>query len=179
MSDTFTKPADGFDLNAWITGAKLPERAVTVYGRADLVAEFYELEQQLLALQSGEGVQDDRLTGDPRVPIAQKMDALREQMQSSALTFRFRALMKDEVDPIRKAAPRVDGEPDGDYVAAHWIAAACVHPQVTPEQVQAIRERIGEGQFGALWDTAFSAANDKRVSVPFSLAASAALTKTS
>lgn len=179
MSDAFTKD-DGFDLDSWISGAKLPEKAVTVYGRADLVAEFGELEQRLLSLQSGEGVQDDRLTGDPRIPIARQMDELREQMKSSALTFRFRALLKDEVTPIRQAAPKdKDGEPDAEHVALHWIAAASVSPKVTPEQAGQIRERIGEGQFAALWEAAYSASNDRRVSVPFSLAASAALTKDS
>lgn len=178
MSDAFTKD-DGFDLDSWISGARLPEKAVTVYGRADLVAEFGELEQRLLAMQSGEGVQDDRLTGDPRIPLARQMDDLREQMKSSALTFRFRALLKDEVTPIREDAPKVDGEPDPDYIAHHWIARASVSPKVTPEQAQAIRERIGEGQFAALWEAAYSASNDRRVSVPFSLAASAALTKDS
>lgn len=179
MSDAFTKD-DGFDLDSWISGARLPEKAVTVYGRADLVAEFAELEQRLLAMQSGEGVQDDRLTGDPRIPLARQMDDLREQMKSSALTFRFRALLKDEVVKIREAAPKKqDGDPDDDYVAHHWISAASVSPKVTPEQAAQIRERIGEGQFAALWEAAYSTANDRRVSVPFSLAASAALTKDS
>lgn len=178
MSDAFTKADDGFDLDAWIDGAKLPEKSCTVYGRADLVAEYEALDQQLRNL-NGKSVEDDRLTGDPAVPIAQRMEALREQMQSSALTFRFRALLKDEADAIRKAAPKdSDGDPEGDYVAAHWIAAACIQPAgVTAEKADAIRARIGEGQYAALWQAAWSVSNDQAVSVPFSLAASAALSR--
>lgn len=170
---------DEFDIDSWITGAKLPEKAVTVYGRADLIAQYQDLEQQLLSTQDG-GPSDDRMTGDPRARIARRMEQVRDDMRSSAVTFRFRALLKDEVKAIRDAAPRnKDGDADDEFVAARWIAAASIAPRLTPEQAESIRAKIGEGQYAALWDAAYSAANDKRVSVPFSLAASAALTKDS
>ena len=48
--EAFTKLTDDeFNLDDWISGARLPEKSVTVYGRADLVAEFYEVEQQIRA----------------------------------------------------------------------------------------------------------------------------------
>lgn len=182
MSDAFTPTTtNDFDLDAWILGAKLPEKSQTVYGRADLVAEFEALDQQLHALNAAEVDEDadERLSGDPAAALARRMESLRQQMQGSALTFRFRALLKDEADAIRKAAPKdSDGDPQGDYVAAHWIAAACISPAgLTPEKAEAIRQRIGEGQYAALWHAAWSVANDQAVSIPFSLAASAALSR--
>lgn len=164
---------DGFDFGAWLSGAKKPERSVTVYGRADLVAELEELEEQLQAARNNP-VHDDRLasTGTPQA-IASKIARLQEQMRDSAHTFRFRALDQATVRGIYAAAPQnEDGEYDADHVQAEWVAAACVAPAITPEQARQLQGAIGAGQFALLWDAAFAATNQKRVSVPFSLAAS-------
>jgi len=165
-----------FDLDAWIDDAKLPERSETVYGRADLYAEIRALEADLQAAKAREG--DDRL-GDPNSPvaIARRIQDTREQMAASALTFRFRALDRDTVRRIHADAPKVDGEPDADHIAREWVAAASVEPKLTAGQAQKLRDHIGEGQFALLWDAAFAATNDKRVSVPFSLSASAVLSR--
>jgi hypothetical protein len=171
--EAFTKSTtDDFNLDDWISGARLPEKSVTVYGRADLVAEFYELEQQVRAADS-DGVEDDRLTGDPKVALAQRMETLREQMQSSALTFRFRALLSSE------AAKREDGKtkPTDEELTYANLSIQAVTPKVKPEQWPQIRERIGEGQFGALLEAAGSASYDRQVTVPFSLASSALLAR--
>lgn len=176
---TITVAADEFDLDAWIDGAKLPEKSVTVYGRADLVAEFEQLNEQLRTMKAAATLDDGRLSGDPQARLARRMEDVRTEMQSSALTFRFRAILKEAGDEIRGAAPKdSDGDPDGGYVAAHWIAAACVSPAgLTAEKANAIRARIGEGQYAALWNTAWSVSNDRSVSVPFSLAASELLSR--
>lgn len=165
---TKTTPSDdqaAFD--AWLTTARLPERSVTVYGRADLVAEMEELEQQLRSTRGA--VVDDRLGGasGPGM-VASRIEELRAQMSASAMTFRFRALTKAESRAVLDGAPRgADGERDEDHVAAHWVAAGCVSHAMTAEQVREVRDRIGEGQFASLWDAAWGASNDKRVSVPF------------
>lgn len=172
MSDAFTKPEpDAFSIDAWITGARLPERTSTVYGRADLAADLEALESQLNAARSSTA-SDDRL-GSPTSPsaLARRILDLREEMSGSALAFRFRAIPKSAAAKITKDAPIVDGEPDADYVAREWVAAASVEPKLTPEQAQSVRDHIGEGQFATLWEAAWSATNDKRVSVPFSQAA--------
>lgn len=167
---------NAFDLDAWIDGAKLPERAATVYQRADLYAEIKVLEGELQAAKAREG--DDRL-GSPNSPeaIARKIQTAREEMASSALTFRFRALPAAQVKQIHASAPKINDEPDSDHIAREWVAAASVEPRITPTQAQAIRDRIGEGQFALLWDAAFTATNEKQVSVPFSLSASALLSR--
>lgn len=178
--DAFTKPdADGFDFDSWLSTAKPPERSVTVYGRADLVAELEELEEQLQSANQS-ALNDDRLNGGntPKA-VAARISAVQGEMKSSAVTFRFRALSKATTKGFYDDAPKVkdeDGEagPDMEWVATRWVAAASVQPKVTVAQVEQLREHIGEGQFVALWEAAFSATNQKRVSVPFSLAASLA-----
>jgi hypothetical protein len=168
--EAFTPASDEFSLDDWISGARLPEKSVTVYGRADLVAEVYELEHQLRSERT-QGVDDDRLTGDPKVALAQRIEDLREAMQSSALTFRFRALLESE------RVKREDGKskPTDEELTYANLAIQCVAPKVKADQWPLIRERIGEGQFAALLEAAGSASYDRQVSVPFSLASSALL----
>ena len=176
MSDPLTKPTDEFDLDAWISGAKLPERSVTVYGRADLVAEFEGLEERLHAIKDDEPPADRLGVTSESVRIAGRMESLRQEMKGSALTFRFRALTRDEQKAITDAAPKgKDGEPDQLYVAANWIAKACISPGMTAAQAEQMRPRLGEGQYASLWDTAWTVSNAKHVDVPFSLAASGIL----
>ena len=168
MSDAFTKPTD-FDLESWISGAKLPEKSATVYGRADLVAEFEELDRQLRAEGKGD-LEDGRMTGDPKVAIAQRMEEVRQALQSSALTFRFRAALDSETKPMREAHTGSDED-----LTFKILSLQCVEPKVAPEQWPRIREKIGDGQFAHLVEAAGSASYDRQVSVPFSLTASALL----
>jgi hypothetical protein len=159
-----------FDLDAWIDGAKLPEKAVTVYGRADLVAEHHELSQQLQAANSGPSLDDDRMVGSPSGRLAQQIRDVEEQMRKSALTFRFRAILDGDIEAAKKA------HPSNENARAYFmLTKQVVHPQVSEAQWPKIRERIGEGQFEALLNTAAEASHQRQISVPFSLAASAAL----
>lgn len=164
-----------FDLDSWIDDARLPEKAETVYGRADLVAEHQSLEKQLQQAQR-DSLNDDRIV-NPADELAARLRDVEERMQASALTFRFRALTGPEAKEVRNSVPKDDdGEPENDPLVAAWLAASCVSPaNVTPEQMLKIRGRIGEGQYALLWSAAFSVSNDRRVDVPFSLAASVAL----
>jgi hypothetical protein len=170
-TNAFGTPEDpaGFDLDAWISGAKLPEKAVTVYGRADLVAEHYELSQQLEQVNATEDG-DERLTGSPVAKLAQKIRDAEAAMRSSALTFRFRAILDTDVEAAKKAHP--SNEVERTYFL---LARQIVHPTVTQEQWPKIRERVGEGQFEALLNAAAEASHQRQIPVPFSLAASAAL----
>src|SRR5689334_3338966 len=88
-----------FDLDDWLDNARLPERSVTVFGRADLVAEHQELEEQLTRARAV--YSDDERLVDPTTDLAARMRELSEQMQASALTFRLRALTRDEQDAAR------------------------------------------------------------------------------
>jgi len=168
MSDAFTKTdPDVFDLDSWIDGAKLPEKSVTVYGRADLVARWEELDRQLSAMDDND---DERLGGNTPATIAAEMTKVRADLDKSALTFTFRAILEDE----RKKAEK-DAAGDDDKIAYNVLSVQAVKPRVSPEQWPKIRAKIGEGQFFALLEASTAAAYERKVSVPFSLAHSAAL----
>jgi hypothetical protein len=168
MSDAFTKAVDEFSLDDWIDGARLPEKSVTVYGRADLVAEHYELNQRLVHAQ-GSDDGDERLVGSPVSRLAAAIEACEKDMKASALTFRFRAILDADVEAAKRAHP-------GDEEARTYamLSKQSVHPQVSEQQWPKIRERIGEGQFNALLNAAAEASFERQIPVPFSLAASAA-----
>lgn len=161
--------SEDFDLDAWIDGAKLPEKAVTVYGRADLVAEHHELTEQLQAANA-RTIDDDRMVGSPKGRLAQQIRDVEEQMRSSALTFRFRAILDADVEAAKKAHPG-----DDDARTYFMLTRQVIHPEVAEAQWPQIRSKIGEGQFAALLEAAAQASYERQVSVPFSLAASAAL----
>ena len=168
MSDVFTKTdPDVFDLDSWIDGAKLPEKSVTVYGRADLAARYYELEQQLSDERNNP---DERLGGNTPATIAAEMTKVRDAMQASALTFTFRAILDDETAKAKKDHPANE-----DARTYAILALQAINPKVPAEKWPMIRSKIGEGQFMALLEAAASASYDRTVSVPFSLAHSAAL----
>jgi len=168
MSDVFTKadPA-AFDLDSWIDGAKLPEKSVTVFGRADLVARYYELEQQLSEERNNA---DERLGGQSPATIAVEMTKVRDAMHASALTFTFRALLDEETAKAKKDHPANE-----DARTYAMLSVQAVKPAVPAEKWPMIRSKIGEGQFMALLEAAAGASYDRTVSVPFSLAHSAAL----
>jgi hypothetical protein len=165
---------EDLDLDAWIEDARLPEKSVTVYGRADLVAEHQRLVEELGHLQRA-SLSDGRVN-DPTVDVATEIKDVEARMEASALTFRFRALTRNESKTITTEAPKdKDGEPDADYTAAAWLAASSVSPKLTVGQASSVREKIGEGQFNSLWQAAWSVSNDRRVDVPLSPAASVIL----
>lgn len=176
--ESFHKPSEGGDwLEAWIDGARLPEEVATVYGRRDLRAEYLALEQQLIEAretrEKNERGGDDRLTSRATErQIAERMDAIRDEMVKSKRTFRFRGILDTEIEKIKAEAPK-GTSPAG--ITYRILAAQAVEPKLSWEQVERIHASIGEGQFNTLLEAAHKASADGRVDVPFSLAASVAL----
>lgn len=168
-----TSPA-GFDLDAWLEGAALPEKVAVVYGRGDLAAEYDALNEQLSEVRARRD--DGMLNGgiDAR-RIGDRMTEIRDALLASKLNVRLRALPKSQQVEIRTAAEALPEEQQQDFVAEQWISACSVAPVMTVEQVRKLRARIGEGQFAQVWDEAWAASNEKRLTVPFSLQHSAAL----
>lgn len=169
--------AGGFDLDAWLDGAALPEKAVTVYGRADLVGEYEALDAELASLraQTVESGMMNSPAGARSREIAERMTQVRDDLQRSRLVVRVRALTHDVAAELTRAADNLPEDEREDWIAEHWIAAAVIRPAMTVEQVQKLRARIGEGQFVLIWNAAYGVTNTKQVQVPFSLAHSATL----
>lgn len=160
---TDVAPAD-FDLDAWINGTKPTERSCVITARGDLVAQADDLLRRYEAVKDVDpaerGVNDD----SPDAILAQ-LEQLDEQLAASRTTWHLRALTPKEIKAAGEAAEAAvigdakdyeahikDGGEPADYTA-HQVAAAVtrvvqpdgsVATSVTPEQVQRLRERLGE-----------------------------------
>jgi hypothetical protein len=165
MEDVESVPAN-FDLEAWLSGARPPERAVTVYGRADLVATLEELEAEYDAART-----TDRRLGGPADDLRRRIREVREELESSRLTIRVRSLDRDTQNEHVERFQSTEGITEAD-MAVVQIAAAAVAPRMTEEQAVRLMDRIGWGQFRSLADAVFRVSTDKTVTVPFSRAAS-------
>lgn len=162
-----------------IAAARLPEKTVVLCLRGDLQAQWEELERRLGVVRERP---DEPLGGHPEErELAEKMEAIREEMRSHEVTFRFRGMgSKAYSDLLLKH--RADNNDDGDDQAAdglNWktytialVAACAIDPVMSEVQVDKLTEVI----HGRAWDELVGAAlvvNQSQVSVPFSLAGSA------
>lgn len=123
----------GFDIEEWLADAALPEATVRVSKRGDLVARLADLEGEHQAA---------RRAGDKEraQDVAARIAETREQMEAGWLTIRLRALTHDEI-----AAVREDDDEDG--LVFRQVATQTVEPRLSEDQVRALANAIGEGQF--------------------------------
>lgn len=117
--------APDFNLAEWLDAAKRPERAVIVYGRADLLGDIDELEAQLRTLASIPAG-DLPMSGDESSDLQRQIDALYELMGNSKMVVRVRALIYDESEKIRNEA-QADIKDLMDQAAADARADALVN----------------------------------------------------
>ncbi|MEU8371223.1 hypothetical protein [Micromonospora tulbaghiae] len=169
------------DFKTLLAGAKLPERTVPICLRGDLTAEFEELEQQL---DDALRVPASSLEGDGSAAIAERIEALRAQMQAHTYRFRLRAMPH----PAWRAfcaehPPREDDEGKVDerdrligvntetfYEAL--VRRSVVDPQLDDAEWQTLLGgALTDRQFTELAETAW-ALNRREVDIPFSPAAS-------
>jgi hypothetical protein len=141
MSDS---PQD-FDFDAWLDGAERPERAVTVYQKANLIADL-----DVLAERINNAEQDDEVDGPSMGGGVGKLRgeyaALAQQFHDSALTIRVQGRGDDEKRELAQANKSVSGT-DLAYVI---LADAVTSPRATPEQLRRLEKNIGAAQFGLI-----------------------------
>jgi hypothetical protein len=134
-----------FDFDAWLDGAERPQRAVTVYQKAGLIAELDALEDQILAADD-EGESQER--GLSEQSESQRLTAeyqrLAQQFHASALTIKVQGHDEEEK---RNLAAANKGNEDIAYIV---LADAIKFPSVTAEQVKRLAAKIGEVQFAQI-----------------------------
>ena len=136
-----------------------------VYGKPGLQAEIDEL--------------DSRLNSETATPVrqalAERIEALRDEMNASKIGFKFQAIPEAEASDLRAAQPG-DDELSSAY---RCIAAQCVTPgNLTADDIRALASALGEGYFvQTILTTANSAQQGLGVTVPFSSAASRVLSR--
>lgn len=129
-----------FDLNAWINGVTGTVRAVTLYQRADLLAEVDELQRQL---RIAERIPDeDRGLGDPTPDgIRRRLEQVAADFEKSALVFKVQGQSDEARDRIAKKLKK-QGVTDEEEVVLHQLAAAVVEPKgVTVDVLRTMQER--------------------------------------
>ena len=150
MSET---PQD-FDFDAWLDGAERPERAVTVYQKAGLIADLDRLAEQI-----GNADEDD-VDGPSMSGGANKLRAeyakVAQQFHDSALTFRVAGHDEDDKRAFADANKGVKPAELGRIVLADAIKS----PKITPAQLERLQKKIGEAQFSRILTAYHQACNE-------------------
>jgi hypothetical protein len=140
-----TETPQDFDFDAWLEGAERPERAVTVYQKAGLIADLDALEARILAADDDEDV-DGPSMGGGVAKLRAEYQRLAKQFHDSALTIRIQGHDEDEKREFAKANPELTPGELGYLV----VADAITSPKVTAEQLKRLEKKIGEAQFSQI-----------------------------
>lgn len=180
-----------WDFDAWIDGAALAQRSVTVYGRPDLIALMEDADRRRTILA--------KAADDPEVTLAEQGDLeavnaelarLLQEYEASKSTWYVQALTADALRTLDDTCPVPDlpAKPTPEQTRAftdamderglHLLAAAVVKvvspnsgvtEGVTVEQLRRLRGRIGNPQIAKLVQASTRATRDEpEVPVPFS-----------
>lgn len=97
-----TDSAIDVDFDDWLAGGERKAHFVTLYGRADLIADIEQLEKQRVVAEKV--AEEDRglnEPADPNVELDAQIDALWIQLGASKREFRVSARTNDELKAIR------------------------------------------------------------------------------
>lgn len=165
----------GLSIREIIDRKKPPEESIPIVVDGDLAAEYTRLEVQLRDAGPAQSLADD---GAVEVLTA-RMEALRARMLESRVFFHLRALREPDWSPYRAALPTKRDEQTEEEAAEEYhrwlcsmLAATCVEPVMTPDEVHDLFEVLSSGEWSSLAGSAL-ALNTARQDVPFSEAASA------
>lgn len=155
--------------------AKPRERTVMVCIRGDLAGEADRLQEEI-ARVSSDWEPEDLADVHPGRELAAKLKEVREQIKDAEEQFKLRYIGDRAYSDLMAAHPSKDDSQafDSETFPRALIAASCVDPVMTEEQVAELFEVINEGEIKKLFDAAWDVHNSSEI-VPFSLLASALL----
>lgn len=155
--------------------AKPRERTVMVCIRGDLAGEAERVQEEL-ARVSTDWEPGDLADVHPGRDLAARLKELQGQIKESEEPFKLRYVGDKAYSDLMAAHPSKDeGQAfDSETFPRALIAASCVDPVMSEEQVVALFEVINEGEIKKLFDAAWDVHNSSEI-VPFSLLASALL----
>lgn len=162
-----------FDIEALLDQAAQPEQSLTLCLRGDLRAEWEALERQFGEVRKRPR---ESLADDGGASIAAEMKQLEEQMRSSIVAIRLRALPRREWKKLIEAhPPKTDTDKKIGLDQASFydalIAKCLISPELSSEQLTKMLDVITSGQYDELAEAAW-ALNRRDVQVPFSPTAS-------
>lgn len=155
--------------------AKPRERTVLVCIRGDLAGETERLSEELTRVN--EDWEPSDLTEEhPARAIAAQLKAARDAARAAEVPFTLRYIGDKAYSDLLAAHPAEKDNELFDSVTfpRALIAASCVDPEMTEDQVVELFEVINEGEIKKLFDAAWDVHNTSDLA-PFSLAASAFL----
>jgi len=134
---------ESFDLEAWIDGIIRPELTVALYPyEVDFIARSQALIAKIEA--AGEVGPEDRGMDDATAAIYQiELDELKAERDKVSLLVRVSEITDKEIVAIRDQA-KEDGL-DEEATQMRLIAAACVEPKFTAEQLATMRDKTRSG----------------------------------
>lgn len=150
-----SKTPQDFDFDAWLDGADKPQRSVTVYQKAGLIADLDALAVQIEHAEPDDDVDGPSMGGGVR-KLRAEYAKLAKQFHDSALTIRVQGLDDDERLAIQEAHPELEGR----ALTYTILAEAFVSPKATAAQVEKLKGRVGEAQFTGIL-AAFHQANNE------------------
>ena len=127
------------NVDEWIAGASRTHRSVTLYQRADVLADLDEIDR---------AIDEAKLAGTDTTDLVEKWTATAKVFTDSALVVRVRGLSGLEVKALRAEA--LLGRLELDDAGAKVIAAACISPDFTSDQIIALVGALGEPQVAQL-----------------------------
>ena len=147
--------SDAFDFEAFINGTSLARRTVSAF-RVDHRDEISRLIREHDAMPADEGDEREAATESPRRALAERITALRGEMEASRVTWTLRTLTPEEFREVTEADDATLGV--FEQVALQSRAPKdCKNPSLyndlpnlTADQWRAIAGVIGSAQWGQL-----------------------------
>lgn len=159
-----------------------PVKTVEVCYRGDLLAEFEEKQRELDVLMENRQTMAD---GGHRQRVATEIEALREQMRDETETWRLQGRTHTEYQAIVLSHPPRAGNKIDETLGYNdstfhdeLIRACLIEPKIPDEELTELLAEMSSGQFEIVAVTAINVSR-RKVDVPFSYAASAALQSSS
>lgn len=132
-----------FDFDAFLAGTQLARRTVGFY-KVDHRDEIARLTREHDAMPADGGDQRISSKGTPRKALADRIAALRDEMEGSRVDMVIRTLTADEFKAIQ----------GDDKDVFDQFATQSVEPKLTREQCKQFADRIGHAQWKAIMDEA-------------------------
>lgn len=171
-----------FDIDNWISGAKKPERSVTIYRDGSAYADFEQaheeynhLSQQRVTRDEAQGAQGEASLADEDTYDAQ-LEAIVDRMQDAyerctadelVLRFRANATRDDAKRLMARYAKEIEKD---DQTAYYHLAAKCYVGQRTSASTwKKMRAAIGDGQWVKIMQAIDGACFSTDVKPDFSL----------
>jgi hypothetical protein len=152
--------------------ARRVERVARICLRADLEAEFYDLQEELgelvdiegNPLSDGEGEQ--ALSEQNRaVEVSERLRDLRRQMRAESYTVRFRGMSASDWEGFEAANRDAKGKAKSDYYHKLMVQTA-IAPVMTIDQVRAMSDQLGTSQINAMVRAAYESCTEGGLDVP-------------